>query len=297
MLLLLPAVVVLEFLMKLFLKLRLPFLLLSSALVSSASVAGEIFFEDTRSQKSPDSWVVDTKLKSGFGRFNNFQLPVSFDGDVHIDGIVAEGGTTEHSGLVMGFDMQLLSPATTWQWLTAIEASRIENLSLGQFNAEATLQRLGAETGLLWNRALLEDLQLSFTFGLQRNDYESISTAHTVTSLFPKLAGDYQWGPRLSLGGFFLVGLSSEVGYKGSLGRKTLADARASQWQSGAHVGYGIGEDATLVFATTYDATDIDLVNIGTYQNAGLAVTSLDSGATKFALRTFTTSLGFQTRW
>lgn len=281
--------------MKLFMGFGLCSLLLSSALVSSAIIADEAI-STTKFNSIENDWPVKSVLKTGFGTFNDIQLPKGLDEETRLDGITAEPESQTQVGVLLGGDFTILSPMESVQWITKIQALRLVNLTFTLDNADSGFSLVGAETGLRLN-SMAKWMIVDLALGYQTNFYSNISTGHNLSFIYPKVSTLFKLSRNSTVSTFASFALKPTFAYDRGDKDVALKQTEASSFAFGGEYQYNLNQTSAITLGVHMDRSEVNLKNIETYEDAGFSVISFDSPAKRLQLSTVITSFGLSTVW
>ncbi|MDA9950973.1 hypothetical protein N9D31_00220 [Oligoflexaceae bacterium] len=284
--------------MSLFKSLSLFFLLLSSALVSSAIIADEAISPLEKNYVSDSDWIVESQLLTGFGQFQDMQTPYSLDEQMHIDGSEAFSQSEKQAGLIFGAELEVLSNDDDIKWMNRIHVMRMSNLSVATNYTDSSFSRLSFETGILFDQAVpFVNWNLALLAGYQRAFYSNTSSGHRLSSLYPKLEVSGSFSENWSAKASVRYGLQQQLHYDGGDGAKLLKNSQSSVVASDIETSYAISDTSALSFGLAFEQADILITDIDSYRDVGLDLLSLDDQEKKFNLSTVSCTIGVLTLW
>lgn len=271
------------------------FLLLSSALVSSASFADEAI-SSRKAQKRKTSWTIVSALETGFGSFQDIQIPVGFDSSTRLDGTEAEPESQKQVGHLIGIRLRIVSPRDRWQWVNRFAAHKLANLTMNLNNADSSYAAVEFESGARFStvtrRWVLEAL-----LGMQNQYFTNISSGHILSGYAPKLRLMWYPSARHSFSTYFAPIVNPKFSYDGGASDARLENTTLRANSYGLLYELNLDNGAALEFGMRVNQSEVVMENLQAYEGAGFSFVPFMPLSKRLQLTTAIGSIGFVTRW
>ena len=241
-------------------------------------IACESFAQTQTLEKESSSDNVVLTALSGFGSFQDIQVPESDVKGFRGDGTSAVSENQDHFGLPLGVKLSVGSDDSALGFYGNLSVLRINTMSGPPETASSSYSRFGFGLGssIRWyfDEAKKYNSFIRAEIEARRSSYNNVSSGHFVNALLPKLILGLEKPKSWAFQVFGAMGANVGFGYGTgfSLGGRTFKNAETSMREFGVQVSFQVYKKTWLGFGIEEEAVDVKIDNIVEYNTFGLSV-------------------------
>ncbi len=246
---------------------------------STPSLAKDQLVETTK--EAPSSLHVNLTALTGFGTFQDIQVPESDTKGFRGDGTSAAAENQDHLGFPLGvkFSLNLDHPGVFYS--ANFDLLNMSTLSGPPETASASYSRIQVSTGVGFRFFIDDENSYSPFIKVElegrRTSFNNVSSEHFVSTLLPRLVVGLEHSKQWILRGYGAMGVNPKFGYGSgfSLGGKTFSASTVSVKESGMDLSFNVHKKTWLGFGVEEEAVDVKIDDSTEYNQFGLNVSSV----------------------
>lgn len=247
-------------------------------------------------QAAPTDFRITAAAGSGFGTFQDIQVPVNADAETRADGTVIQAENADHTGLPLFAAFGVLGESSAWIFDGGLNLMHMRASNGPSETQSSSYSRTELGGGAKYRFALGETtaLKLGARAAYRRSSFNNVSNGHYLEA--PLLGASLALTTgKWAFEGRGAVAPSATFGYNagGTFAGKPFANATASMAEFAATASYNVRDQVFLDVGLEVEQASVSLPDIMEYQTFGLAVTPSDTAPTRnYELSTSVVKIG-----
>jgi hypothetical protein len=262
-------------------------LLLSGALASAQSA-------DVSSEAKPVSRIsvpsvrVVASLESGFGSYQDIQLPAGNLRGFRADGRRIGIENVNHVGVPVRGSFQIEYGSYIKNVFADLNVMRMTSLISPREVSDSQYDRAEANLGAKWGTRIIgsSTFSISALMGYRQSKFQNISNGHYVESALPRLGLGFNPTSRWNLelrGG---IGIQPRFGYDNGIEAGLLKSSIARLTNFDSSIKYRITSTAAIALTMEHESADIQIQDTEDYAQLGLTIAPEIYNFRKYQLKT-----------
>ncbi len=246
------------------------------------------------------SWTFDGEAGTGFGTFQDLQVPVSEnDFRFRADGKTVGSNRAQHIGVPVKATLGLTYGTSRNHVRLLGEAQRIAPFLSPSDVADASYSRASLTTLGLLNALEFSSFRVGVIGGInaRRAKFQNVSTGHNVDSAIPLLGvgiNVYEsWIFELIAGSSVRSNMALAKGNES----KSFAGAKCDVTTLTARARYRLDRHSSIAIGFEQEQTQVEIRTRTEYQSLGLAVSNFEQDYESFSLSTNVATIALEKSW
>ncbi len=269
-------------------------LIISTFFGASASFCENIIIKNVPEKKVQSPWSIGVKAATGYGVFQDIQLPTSDASGLRADGTTSVEENKTHVGLPLiasvGFDYRV--------------SRTIFEMSLEYLDMQSTAGPADTQSSSYNRISLVSGLKQLYpvggykaVFGAQligrRSSYNNVSTGHYIDSVMFQGNLGIEKSSRWMVEGFYSMAPYAQFGYNSGSGREKFSNSTTALSMFGIHSSLNLYKTTWLDLGVDVEKAKISIDSVEDYESYGLSVAPTSQPSRIYNMATMVVRAGF----